>query len=101
MTETGSRLGTGLWAALHSALSTQHSALGTQPFSHNLAMPAVRKHPPRALLLWPLAMAFFFDVSGGPYGLESLMQSGPGMAILLILITPIIWSAPAALLTAE
>lgn len=64
-------------------------------------MPAARKHPPRALLLWPLVMTFFLDVSGGPYGLESLMQSGPGMAILLILITPIIWAAPAALMTAE
>jgi amino acid transporter len=64
-------------------------------------MPAARQQPPRALLLWPLAMAFFFDVSGGPYGLEGLMQSGPGMAILLILVTPVIWSAPAALLTAE
>ena len=64
-------------------------------------MPAARKHPPRALLLWPLVMAFFFDVSGGPYGLEKLMQSGPGMAVLLILITPVIWALPAALLTAE
>jgi amino acid transporter len=64
-------------------------------------MPAARKHPPRALLLWPLVMALFFDVSGGPFGLESLMQSGPGMAVLLLLITPIIWAAPAALLTAE
>ena len=64
-------------------------------------MPAVRKHPPRALLLWPLVMTFFLDVSGGPYGLEELMKSGPGMAILLILVTPIIWAAPAALMTAE
>src|SRR6185436_1385404 len=64
-------------------------------------MPAARKHPPRALMLWPLVMTFFLDVSGGPFGLESLMQSGPGMAILLILITPFIWAAPAALMTAE
>lgn len=60
-----------------------------------------RKHPPRALALWPLVLVFFFDVSGGPYGLEELMQSGPGMAILLILVTPIIWATPAALMTAE
>lgn len=60
-----------------------------------------RKTLPRALFLWPLVMAFFFDVSGGPYGLEKVMQAGPGMAILLIVITPIIWAAPAALMTAE
>lgn len=60
-----------------------------------------RKQPPRALFLWPLVMAFFLDISGGPYGLEKLLQAGPGMAILLILITPVIWAAPAALMTAE
>jgi len=46
-------------------------------------------------------MAVFFDVSGGPYGLEELMKSGPGMAVLLIIVTPIIWALPAALMTAE
>lgn len=62
---------------------------------------AARKHPPTALTLWPLVLVFFFDVSGGPYGLEEAMQSGPGMAILLILLTPVLWAMPAALMTAE
>lgn len=53
------------------------------------------------LRLWPLVAAIFFCVSGGPFGLEPVMQSGPRIALLLILITPIIWSAPAALMTAE
>lgn len=41
-------------------------------------------------------------VSGGPYGLEPLVaQSGAGLAVLLIVVTPIIWSLPDALTTAE
>jgi amino acid transporter len=44
----------------------------------------------------------FFTVSGGAYGLESMIStSGPGMALLLLLVTPIIWSVPAALMVAE
>jgi len=47
-------------------------------------------------------MSIFFDVSGGPYGLEpAVSQSGAGMALLLLLVTPIIWSLPAVLMTAE
>jgi len=53
-------------------------------------------------MLLPLVMTIFFDVSGGPYGLESVVsQSGSGIALLLILVTPLIWSLPAALMTAE
>ena len=47
-------------------------------------------------------MAIFFCVAGGPFGLESLVQeSGGAIAIILILLTPIVWAAPAALMTAE
>ena len=46
-------------------------------------------------------MTIFFCVSGGPYGLESLVQSGRGMALLLIVIVPVIWALPIALMSAE
>jgi amino acid transporter len=47
-------------------------------------------------------MVFFFTVSGGAYGLEDLIGfSGPGVALLLIVITPLIWSLPIALMSAE
>jgi amino acid transporter len=47
-------------------------------------------------------MVFFFTVSGGAYGLEPVVSSsGPGMALLLIAVTPIIWAIPAALMVAE
>src|SRR5581483_10582830 len=51
--------------------------------------------------LWPLVMTIFFCVSGGSYGLEPIVQSGRGMALLLILIVPIVWALPVALLSAE
>lgn len=50
----------------------------------------------------PLAATFLFVVSGGPYGLEPLIRlSGPGMAILLILLIPIFDALPHALMAAE
>lgn len=56
----------------------------------------------RQLTLLPLVMVMFFTVSGGAYGLEDLIgASGPGMGLLLIVITPLIWSLPTALMVAE
>jgi len=46
-------------------------------------------------------MTIYCCASGGPFGLEPVMQAGPGLALALILLTPLIWAAPAALLTAE
>ena len=58
--------------------------------------------PPIKLRLLPLVMVLFFTVSGGAYGLEDLVSaSGPGMALLLIIITPLIWSLPVALMVSE
>jgi amino acid transporter len=56
----------------------------------------------RKLGLGAIVGIIFFSVSGGPYGLEDTVgQSGPGMALLLILVTPLIYSLPAALMVAE
>ena len=44
----------------------------------------------------------FFTVSGGPFGLEGLVgQVGPGLALLLLLATPLLYSVPEALLIGE
>ena len=52
--------------------------------------------------MFPLALATFCLVSGGPHGLEPVLgQSGISLGILLILITPIIWALPISLMTAE
>ena len=64
----------------------------------NATRPSVR----RSLTLWPLIAATYFMVAGGPYGLEDIVQmSGYGRALLLLLITPFIWSLPAALMVGE
>lgn len=55
----------------------------------------------RSLGAWQLLAAIYFCVSGGAFGLEPVVALGPGLAILLIVITPVIWSLPAALMTAE
>ncbi len=43
----------------------------------------------------------FFNVSGGTYALEDIIGAGPGLAVLLLVLTPIVWSAPVALVCAE
>jgi amino acid transporter len=49
-----------------------------------------------------LAAATYFLVAGGPYGLEELVESGGyGRAALLIVITPILFSFPTALMVGE
>jgi amino acid transporter len=55
-----------------------------------------------ALRLGPLVAVMFFTVSGGPFGLEGLVGSvGPGVAVLLLVVTPLIYSVPEALLIGE
>ena len=57
---------------------------------------------PKRVRLMPLVALIFFSVSGGAYGIESLFStSGPGMAVLLIVVTPLIYSIPHALVCAE
>jgi amino acid transporter len=50
----------------------------------------------------PLAAIVFFNVSGGPYGVEDAVSSfGPGLALLLLVLTPFLWSLPVSLAMAE
>jgi amino acid transporter len=54
------------------------------------------------LTLWPLVAATFFMVSGGTYGTEDIVHgAGYGGAILILLITPLIWSLPTAYMIGE
>lgn len=49
-----------------------------------------------------LIVIIFFTVSGGPYGLESLISyAGSHSALLLLLVTPMLWDVPAILTVAE
>ena len=54
------------------------------------------------MTLIPLVAATYFMVSGGPYGLEDLVQSaGYGRALLVLAITPLLWALPTALMVGE
>jgi amino acid transporter len=56
----------------------------------------------RNVTLGPLIAAVYLMVSGGPFGLEdTVSQSGYLGAILLLLITPVVWALPTALMVAE
>lgn len=65
------------------------------------AFPADRALP-RKLTLPALVAVTFFMVSGGPYGLEELVQkAGFQLSILILLVTPFVWSLPTALMLGE
>ena len=58
--------------------------------------------PSGRLKLWPLAVATFFMVSGGTYGTEDVVRGAGYLgAILILLITPLLWSVPTALMIGE
>jgi amino acid transporter len=62
----------------------------------------VRPRLRRELGFLPLLAVLFFNVSGGPYGIEdSVGVFGPGLVLLLLAVTPFIWSLPVALVMAE
>ena len=54
------------------------------------------------LTFWPLVIATFFMVSGGTYGTEDIVHAaGYGGALLLLLLTPVIWSLPTTFMIGE
>src|SRR5919205_1279558 len=56
----------------------------------------------RRLTLLPLIAATYFIVAGGPFGLEdTVSRAGYIGAISILLITPLIWSLPTALMVSE
>jgi len=58
--------------------------------------------PKKAVTLVALVAATYFMVSGGPFGLEDLIaDTGYGRAVLVLLVTPVIWSLPVAMAVGE
>ncbi len=50
----------------------------------------------------PLIAATYFMVSGGPYGIEDILGgAGYAKAIVILLVLPVIWSLPTALMIGE
>jgi amino acid transporter len=58
--------------------------------------------PARKMRLLPLVAATYFMVSGGPYGIEDIL-GGAGFlwAIVILLLLPLVWSLPTALMIGE
>lgn len=52
--------------------------------------------------LLPLIAATYFMVSGGPYGIEDILGgAGYGLALIILLLLPFLWSLPTALMIGE
>jgi amino acid transporter len=50
----------------------------------------------------PMIAATYFMVAGGPYGLEDIVQkTGYAATLLILLVTPLIWSIPTAMMVSE
>jgi amino acid transporter len=50
----------------------------------------------------PMITATYFMVAGGPYGLEDIVQkTGYAATLLILVITPLLWSLPTALMVSE
>ena len=69
---------------------------------HFTAMRKTQSGPRRKLTVLSLAAATYFMVSGGPYGMEELVQdAGYKLAIVILFVTPLIWSLPTGLMVGE
>jgi len=56
----------------------------------------------RKMRLLPLVAATYFMVAGGPYGIEDILGgAGYARAILILLVLPLLWSLPTALMIGE
>ncbi|KAD6453791.1 hypothetical protein E3N88_08497 [Mikania micrantha] len=59
-------------------------------------------HNVKKISILPLIFLIFYEVSGGPFGVEdSVKAAGPLLALIGFLVFPLIWSVPEALITAE
>jgi len=58
--------------------------------------------PHKRLRILPLAAVIFLTVSGGPYGLEPLLSyGGTHGALLILLLTPLLWDVPTIFVVME
>jgi amino acid transporter len=87
-----------------SRLRRKPSKLATSAATHTQqqTIAVVPRRKSIRLTLWPLVAATFFMVSGGTYGTEDIVHgAGYGRAILILLLTPLLWSLPTAFMIGE
>jgi amino acid transporter len=71
------------------------------PHTSQLCITLARMRAKRMTLL-PMIAATFFMVAGGPYGIEDIVQkTGYGATLLILVLTPLLWSIPTALMVSE
>ncbi|HXZ78701.1 MAG TPA: APC family permease [Terriglobales bacterium] len=71
-------------------------------FSPESNLPPRQRNSLRRLSFWPLVIATFFMVSGGAYGTEDIVRgAGYLRGIVILLLTPLLWSVPTALMMGE
>ena len=77
------------------------ASAAVDPMTGSPADPPERPRP--RLTVLPLVALIFYDVSGGPFGIEDSVRAGGGalLPVLGFLALPALWSLPEALVTAE
>ena len=87
---------------LATASAPRHQTENPQPLAAIPNRNPIAKKTFVRLTLWPLVAATFFMVSGGTYGTEDIVHgAGYGRAILILLLTPLLWSLPTAFMIGE
>jgi amino acid transporter len=93
--------GRGGWPLSGRTKTTKLSSLSPPVQLQPQVLPLAKKRSAK-LTLWPLVAATFFMVSGGTYGTEDIVHgAGYGLAILILILTPIVWSLPTAFMVGE
>ncbi|XP_019445223.1 PREDICTED: probable polyamine transporter At1g31830 isoform X2 [Lupinus angustifolius] len=84
-----------------------HNQENLREFNDNNHVTAGETPSPKAnhmkkISVLPLVFLIFYEVSGGPFGIEDTVHAaGPLLALLGFLVFPVLWSIPEALITAE
>jgi amino acid transporter len=69
--------------------------------SKHISENGVLKSAPKIYVV-PMIATTYFMVAGGPYGLEDIVQkTGYAWTLLILVITPLLWSLPTALMVSE
>jgi amino acid transporter len=56
----------------------------------------------KKMTVLPMITATYFMVAGGPYGLEEIVRkTGYATTLLILIVTPLIWSVPTAMMVSE
>ena len=77
-------------------------ATASAPASNQQSFAVIPGKKSIRLTLWPLVAATFFMVSGGTYGTEDIVHgAGYWKAIVILLLTPLLWSLPTAFMIGE